>query len=376
MNTLHRTRASRLAFNHLSRFLPESPQEGQNIRVAWGKNFPNQLAQRSAAIVSAAGRSSGWRRGEHAPLWVAARESRDAHELSGLVTDVSGGKALGQSIIQDLRSGKNVVLALPRFAPVGLRDAVAARVRDNDLWRWRPVYAAEFDGECPLHALYGRFAPAGPPSELRSALSLAQQLAGDIIWIEGPSERDWLPWEKFLIQYQHACQAIDLVHRSLFCVPMVGRADLARGEVALVVRRWEGMIRRLDLNLLLDGFIAGKFPHPLHQKVAVGVVTELAGWDLELARRLARLDLSAILSPLDELLDFATARGWTAQAFNKTSAPSRRMITSGRGIDGSRESRPVHKVATCVPLKKESVRPRTITSHPKPPAREAMKQGG
>src|ERR1035438_5645212 len=92
-----------------------------------------------------------------------------------------------QATVQDLRSGKNVVLAFPQHSLDGFRVALAEQVRANELWRWRTVNAVELpsDGIASLtDALHQKFIAAQQPSELCTALTLAQRLVGTIIWVE------------------------------------------------------------------------------------------------------------------------------------------------------------------------------------------------
>lgn len=222
-----------------------------------------------------------------------------------------------QAIVQDLRAGKNVVVAFPPHSPEGFRETLAERVRENELWRWRAVSASEFpcDGPASLAgALHQRFVPADQTSKLCTALTLAQRLVGTIVWVEEVGDRAWQAWSRFLTQYQHACQSCDPDDRSLFCVPLTGAPmPPPVADVALSVRRWEGMVSRLDMTLYLDRVLAARFPHPLHHKTALAVVTELAGSDARLAQHLAQKDLSTIMSPFETLREFGASRGWTAE---------------------------------------------------------------
>jgi len=68
------------------------------------------------------------------------------------------------------------------------------------------------------------------------------------------------------------------------------------------------------MTLYLDRVLFSRFPHPLHHKVALAVVTELAGSDAHLARHLANKDLSAIMEPFAVLSDFAATRGWNSES--------------------------------------------------------------
>jgi len=99
-----------------------------------------------------------------------------------------------QTIFQELRSGKNVVMVFPRHASSGIREALAERVREVDLWRWRTINATEFpcDGVAGLmESLHEKFVPARNPSDLCTAMKLAERLVGTIVWVENTTGQVW-----------------------------------------------------------------------------------------------------------------------------------------------------------------------------------------
>lgn len=220
-----------------------------------------------------------------------------------------------QTLFQELRSGKNVVMVFPRHVTSGLREALAERVREVDLWRWRTINATEFasDGVANLlESLHERFVPTRNPADLCTPMTLAECLVGTIVWVENTTRHTWETWTRFLAQYQHACQACDLPDRSLFCLIVVGNPTPPPvPDVALSVWRWEDRVGRLDMTLYMDRTLLSRFPHPLHHKVALAVLTELAGADSHLAERLAAEDFTTIMAPFEFLTDYAASRGWT-----------------------------------------------------------------
>jgi hypothetical protein len=74
------------------------------------------------------------------------------------------------------------------------------------------------------------------------------------------------------------------------------------------------MVDRLDMALFLNRVLLSRFPHPLHHKVALSVITEVAGSDPHLARHLAKHDLAEIMDPVSLLSSFGAERGWTASS--------------------------------------------------------------
>lgn len=238
--------------------------------------------------------------------------------MDGSWWQLPGPSGFVRGVISDLRSGNNVVLTLPGHAPAGLRDSLVARVRENDMWRWRAAEAADFPAQDPsalVDALGHRFAPGDDGRNSSTAADLAGRLSGTILWIENMNNATWPVWSQFLTQFQHACAGRAKYDRGLFCVPVTTAVSPPPvPESALCIQRWGGVVDRLDMTLYLDRAFDHRFDHPLHHRLAVAVAAELAGTDAELARRLAEQDLSTLTDPVEFLTDFASQRGWVGDA--------------------------------------------------------------
>lgn len=228
-----------------------------------------------------------------------------------------------QSVLQDLRSGKSAVLLLPFHSPAGLRESVEELVRDNELWMWQVLDStavrADNIGSLTM-AIREKLRGPWTSAEKCSIEGLAEQIAGRVIWVNQVDEVAWPIWSKFLTRYQHACQSVAIADRGLFCVTRIGIAGSDPvTDVALSVRRWHGMVRRLDMTIYVDKVLTSRFTHPLHQKVALASIVEISGSDPDLALHMASQDLASILDPMNLLKEFAKRRNWTFDAVKNAS---------------------------------------------------------
>lgn len=223
------------------------------------------------------------------------------------------------ALTQDLRSGRNVVLHLPRHAPPGLANALAQRLRDDDLFGFRELDLEELAagaGKPPARLLHDRFAPLSDPLTAPSARTLAFELAlsGTVIWVSGMSDTCWPAWSRFLDQYKDACRLRPEHDRCLLVVPLVGKpiTERPRDDVTLAVHRWEGVVRRFDMLVYVYRRLERSgIPRPFHD-LAAAVAIEIAGTDPLLADRLAETTLERIIEPHALLAEVASERGWAA----------------------------------------------------------------
>jgi hypothetical protein len=261
--------------------------------------------------------------------------------------ELPGPAAFLRAAWEDVRGGKNVVLALPATVPPGLHDGLLALVRQAEMWAWRDFRAGdEAAGPAALvEKLHQRFAPPKVGGVVLSADTLAgdPRLADTVIWVEGITAMCWPTWRAFLRQYERACQMRPEQGRGLFCVPLASQmaGQVPEPAVALSVRRWWGVVGGIDLLLDLS-LRADVGPMPaLHRRLALAVACELAGTDAALARALAGLGLRQLLEPQEFLRADAARRGWNADR-------ARRPNWEDGMIDGVNGEDVVHSVALAV----------------------------
>jgi len=262
--------------------------------------------------------------------------------------ELPGPAAFLRAAWEDVRGGKNVVLALPATAPPGLRDGLAALVRHAAMWAWRDYPAGDGAGGSAalVEQLHQRFAPpkwGGVVLLSADTLAADPRLADTVIWVEGMTAACWPAWRTFLGQYERACQMCPEQGRGLFCVPLTGQVagQLPEPAVALSVRRWCGVVGAVDLLLDLSLRADGRPMPALHWRLTLAVACELSGTDAALARALAGLGLRQLLEPQEFLRAEAARRGWNA-------AQALRPNWEDGLIDGMNGEDVVHSVALAI----------------------------
>lgn len=224
--------------------------------------------------------------------------------------------------ISDLRSGRNVLLRFPLHAAGGIREAVEAWVRANDLWRWRPIDAGEIVASSSAElavALHDRLGCNPPAGQLPGPASLAAAVEdNDVLWVDHLDDGRWPVWARFLAQFQHACHARSEDRCGLFCVPLVGGLPSEPdSDTALAVHLWGQSLSRLDIMLYLDRQVSAAFPSHTLRQVALAVATELGGADPRLGARLAATSVQLLADPIAVLGAYAAERGWLASCIDR-----------------------------------------------------------
>ena len=222
-----------------------------------------------------------------------------------------------EEVASDLRQGRNVIIALPNHHPMGLREAVNARVSLDDHWCWRSLRVTEWEDEIihPATLLHQRFAPLletshQPPSA--HSLIKSERFIRHLIWLEGFTPPLWKRWKSFLEEYADLCRNKSEDERSLFCVSLTGVLveELSGQDIALSVRTWRNITDQLDMSLYLSQLLPDNGIPKLLRRLRIAIVTELAGSDPEVSRMLIQLDLDSLLTPHSHLMEFAQRRGW------------------------------------------------------------------
>ena len=220
-------------------------------------------------------------------------------------------------IVSDLRQGKNVFLALPDYAPTGLRVALNTRVIQNDFWYWRPLSLQENHTfiDDPVRLLFNHFALKTKNSPLNvKTLVACKSFYGHIIWLEGLTVPIWKTWHAFFEEYAYQSRGLSEWDRSLFCVPLIGNLatqTLPKEDLTLSIRKWRGMVERLDMWLYISLLSKDQyFTSPLEKQLKIAIITELAGTDPQLVPLLFKLPFEELLAPLEKLAQIAEERNW------------------------------------------------------------------
>jgi hypothetical protein len=233
---------------------------------------------------------------------------------------LSGPAGFVSALSDDLRLGRNIIVALPEHHPPGLIAALADRLLDESAFGLREL---ELDGlppeklRSPARLIHDRFAPLTDPITPASArtVAVAPALSGTVIWVSGLSREFRADWWRFLDQYKEACRLRPEYDRCLLAVPWVGTppTDIPRDDLTLAIHHWKGVVRRFDMLVYLSRRFERSSVPLAFRDLAVAMAVEIAGTDPELGDHLANASLDQIIEPFDLLHELARKRGWSAE---------------------------------------------------------------
>ncbi len=220
------------------------------------------------------------------------------------------------NITQDLRDGKNVIILLPEYAPKGIFRALKNAYEFYNIGQWYTLdIGEEYNSSIlPVYFLFNKFAPNLKSYEIRNIHTLLKQEAfcEKVIYLDNINSKVWPLWKEFLTEYEHACRSTSLVDRTLFCVPLIGELALKpiKKEACIVHHSWENIISYFDMLLYTLQCFHSKPLKDLQKKISVGITTNIALWDPEIAERLSYEKIDVILNPVSFLKSIARERNW------------------------------------------------------------------
>lgn len=231
-----------------------------------------------------------------------------------------GPSAFIDQVLNGLRAGSNVIIALPWHAPPGLREAVGRRVHEDEQWLWRvlSLQNAVTDVRDPASFLYeeilGPISLDASPSP--ESLATADGMRDQVIWVEGitpDAPKVWHEWRRFVQRYARACQMMPQHERGLICCAVQGfpKNALPVSDAALSLHLWNTRIDELDMQIWVAYLLRSFNLPPLERKIRRVMIGALAGADPVLAVGLSHLELDVLLMPADFLLEDAKRRCWT-----------------------------------------------------------------
>lgn len=218
--------------------------------------------------------------------------------------------------VEDLRSGKSVVISLPPRLPETPRDlGRAIRHQLSDDLIWEAFDAVAELTPAPVDQLFERFIQNGPPDQVRNALTLAQhdRFTSRLVELRGLSSTNWLAWKDFLVAYEPACRGRSILDRSVFLVIVEGSLgkNLPMEDACLAVHRWDNIVGTLDLMLYASATFADVRLNRWQKQLVINIAVRLALWDPEVCDRLRRLPIEAFVSPQEWLAEMASDLGWS-----------------------------------------------------------------
>ena len=230
-------------------------------------------------------------------------------------------------VVEDVREGNNVVIALPRHAPSGWSSALRSALAIPSFPRLEEI---PVNGDLPLPALHRSLA-LGNCSAHANVTDLCANAGflNRLLHLQDFTPASWRAWSAFLAEYEDACRQFDLVHRTLFIATVQG--DSA-GEIPppanlLRVHPWQDRVDSLDIRLHAANLMAGTTLPPWQRQPAVSLLVELALWDPEVCAIGSSLPLADLIQPATWLTQLAQNRGWTAADDVKASPAVWRGLT-------------------------------------------------
>ena len=223
---------------------------------------------------------------------------------------IPGPRSFIDAVIGDVREGKSVFLMLPENVPGRFSHALKESLREEFNWESASVTPATN----PVDFLYMLFVPHADPRKLRSESSLAgePEFQRKLISIEGLASEDWGAWSKFFLEYERVSRAVPESRRTLFLIRIQGTGyfHTPPSAVGLSCRRWDGWLRRNDMQLYSNSCVRDR-KSELETDLTAVLISELGGWDPALCEYLADFNLDQLIQPAEILQTFAAEKGWS-----------------------------------------------------------------
>jgi hypothetical protein len=220
-------------------------------------------------------------------------------------------------IVSDLREGKNVLVWLPDRTPVGLRDATRSTLCGETMWR--TLACESMMTTLPLEWLHQTFSsPETSPTELHdmSCLLRNESFVGQVIWLDGLDPARYACWIDFLSRYAHSCRGVELLRRTVFCLPLCGTigSQIPSEDVCLSVRKYQGKVTRVDMQLFIEGTIQRTSEDGLLSELKNEIIVSLTLWDSSLAKYLASKSLYELFNVEETIKSSLYECGWIHQS--------------------------------------------------------------
>ena len=217
-----------------------------------------------------------------------------------------------RAIVEDLRAGSNVVLAVPDHTPDGRVAALSAALSTANLPN---VQEIQPNGSTPVAAIH-ELLTLGPCPPKATVMDLCDNegFRRRLLHLQPFTSASWPTWSNFLLQYEDACRQLPLPDRTLFVVELCGELAANAPDQANLLRVHPWLARMDGLNtrlLAAEQLGAGNIQIPWQRQLAVATLAELALWDPEVVATGASLTLDQILEPEPWLAQIGAARGWT-----------------------------------------------------------------
>ena len=230
--------------------------------------------------------------------------------------DLPGPAAFMDDVLGAIREGANLILQFPEHRLSGFREAARGSIRAVGELSFRNAEAPGVAGG-PLGVVAQALGWDGSEAFVQSANALAKskRLAGSLCWVTGVSSADWPLWRDFLRQFAFASREHTAGSCGQFCIDLIGAmpVEAFANDPMLRCVPWRDRMSRIDGMLHLGKLWSRKGRPQPERDLRVAIATELAGYDLEFAERLADSPLTILLTPHEMLRQEAARRGWTGR---------------------------------------------------------------
>ncbi|NKC12152.1 MAG: hypothetical protein GKR94_08085 [Gammaproteobacteria bacterium] len=172
-----------------------------------------------------------------------------------------------------------------------------------------------------------------------SVLDLARSgdLEHSLLWIENIPSEQGADWGSFLEAYAEAVRPDEAWERGVLLMELIETkpAETPRKSVALAVHNYNAVVGELDMMFWAADQTSPDGGHTLEQRVRVGVISSVAGYDPDVVDLLAAMPLSRLFDPIDALAEFPLPA--SLDAFGEDDA----WCSGGVGtVDGTRVLHP------------------------------------
>lgn len=215
-------------------------------------------------------------------------------------------------MVQDIRQSKNVVVALPKLVPDGIRQATQQRVKKSG-WRWcRIVPHPKYH---PLDQLYETLTGESTAEKHVEYFDLAEhdEVRGTIAWIDLETSETPDTWVQCIEAYANSIKRLEPKSPLLLLGVLQNdrTSGIPNGKTYLSVRVWKNVIRAVDVRNVTERELRKRSFNPTKHQLAVETIARVALWDVQLATELASRPLAEITAPFDVLEDYAHAQTWS-----------------------------------------------------------------
>ena len=221
-----------------------------------------------------------------------------------------GPAAFVDTLENDIRQGKSIVLRLPRWLPRGFGRIL--RARTNEWYHWITVDQESHRSPAEFRAFIDRNGDGvAMPAGGASGLYEKRGFAGKLYWLDKiPAER-WLEWSRFLVTFADESRRRQELARSVFVIQCdASHSETLDEDVLLVARTWDAEVSSSDMLLHAHQLLPATRSRGIRRSLRATLCSELALWDFALCEELTHLGLSCLVQPQSFLVDYARSRDW------------------------------------------------------------------